>query len=105
MKSIFRSAFLSGVGLMIIVVSPVLATPTPPKPPKPPKPAKPAKPNNQSALIQQRVAAARQHTIATTQSQNAQQQHLAERAKQAAAANLVQQAILDAVPTVPTPRN
>ena len=99
MKSIFRSAFLSGVGLMIIVVSPVLATPTPPKPPKPPKP------NNQSALIQQRVAAARQHTIATTQSQNAQQQHLAERAKQAAAANLVQQAILDAVPTVPTPRN
>lgn len=102
MKSIFRSAFLSGVGLMIIVVSPVLATPTPPKPPKPPKPAKP---NNQSALIQQRVAAARQHTIATTQSQNAQQQHLAERAKQAAAANLVQQAILDAVPTVPTPRN
>lgn len=99
MKSIFRSAFLSGVGLMIIVVSPVLATPTPPKPPKP------AKPNNQSALIQQRVAAARQHTIATTQSQNAQQQHLAERAKQAAAANLVQQAILDAVPTVPTPRN
>ena len=99
MKSIFRSAFLSGVGLMIIVVSPVLATPAPPKPPKP------AKPNNQSALIQQRVAAARQHTIATTQSQNAQQQHLAERAKQAAAANLVQQAILDAVPTVPTPRN
>ena len=84
---------------MIIVVSPVLATPAPPKPPKP------AKPNNQSALIQQRVAAARQHTIATTQSQNAQQQHLAERAKQAAAANLVQQAILDAVPTVPTPRN
>ena len=99
MKSIFRSAFLSGVGLMIIVVSPVLATPTPPKPPKP------AKPNNQSALIQQRVAAARQHTIATTQSQNAQQQHLAERAKQAAVANLVQRAILDAVPTVPTPRN
>ena len=99
MKSIFRSAFLSGVGLMIIVVSPVLATPTPPKPPKP------AKPNNQSALIQQRVAAARQHTIATTQSQNAQQQHIAERANQAAAANLVQQAILDAVPAVPTPRN
>jgi len=96
MNSIFRSAFLSGVGLMIIIVSPVLATPTPPKPPKP---------NNQVALIQQRVAAARQHTIATTQSQNAQQQHLAERAKQAAAANLVQQAILDAVPTVPTPRN
>lgn len=99
MKPIFRSAFLSGVGLMIVAVSSVLATPTPPKPPKP------AKPNNQSALIQQRVAAARQHTIATTQSQNAQQQHLAERAKQAAAANLVQQAILDAVPTVPTPRN
>jgi len=93
MKTIFRSAFLSGVGLMLVAVSPVRATP------------KPAKPNNQSALVQQRVAAARQHTIAATHSQNVQQQHLAERAKETVAANLVQQAILDAVPTVPTPRN
>ena len=95
MKTIFRSAFLSGVGLMLVAVSPVRATPAPPKPPKP------AKPNNQLALIQQRVAAARQHTIAATHSQNAQRQHLAE----TVAANLVQQAILDAVPAVPTPRN
>ena len=93
MKTIFRSAFLSGVGLTLLGVSPVRATP------------KPAKPNNQAALSQQRVAAARQPTIASTQSQNAQQQHLAERAKETVAANLVQQAILDAVPTVPTPRN
>ena len=99
MKTIFRSAFLSGVGLMLVAVSPVSATPAPPTPPKP------AKPNNQSALIQQRVAAARQHTIAATHSQNAQRQHLAERAKETVAANLVQQAILDAVPAVPTPRN